>query len=248
MYRKRARHPIPPPYSSTLLTLLWCDVGQVIQIDVLPDDVLLEIFDFYMEKRWPHEIKTKVETWHSLVHVCRRWRCVVFGSQHRLDLQLVCTPRTPSRDTLGVWPALPLIIEGTINSSSSVDNIVEALGHNNRVCQVHLSFWKTSRQPLENVLAAMQVPFPELTRMRLFSLDETSPVIPDSFLDGSAACLRDLHLSGIPFPGLPKLLLSATHLVYLDLSDIPHSGYFSPSAMVALLSVLSDLKRLSLKF
>ncbi|KAN0109365.1 hypothetical protein V8E52_009337 [Russula decolorans] len=38
---------------------------------------------------------------------------------------------------------------------------------------------------------------------------------------------------GIPFPGLPKLLLSATHLVQLWLANIPHSGYISPEAMVA---------------
>ncbi len=131
--------------------------------------------------------------------------------------------------------------------TSGVDNIVVALGQSNRVCQVNL--WKAGRQPLENVLAAMQVPFPKLTKLRLFSLDdETPPVIPDSFLGGSAACLQDLELSGIPFPGLPKLLSSATHLVYLDLSDIPHTGYFSPDAMVALLSALSNLKGLSLKF
>jgi len=56
------------------------------------------------------------------------------------------------------------------------------------------------------------------------------------------------ELDGIPFPGLPKLLLSATHLVKLRLSDIPHSGYISPEAMVALLSVLSSLRKLTLRF
>jgi hypothetical protein len=74
------------------------------------------------------------------------------------------------------------------------------------------------------------------------------PVIPDSFLDGSAPRLRTSNCHGIPFPGLPKLLLSATHLVNLWLSDIPHSGYISPEAMVALLSVLSSLETLSLQF
>jgi hypothetical protein len=77
---------------------------------------------------------------------------------------------------------------------------------------------------------------------------ETVPVIPDSFLGGSAPRLRILSLSGIPFPGLPKLLLSANHLVSLSVDDIPHSGYISPEAMVALLSVSSSLRSLSLKF
>jgi hypothetical protein len=94
----------------------------------------------------------------------------------------------------------------------------------------------------------MQVPFPELTELRLISYVETPLVIPDSFLGGSAPRLRSFILLGIPFPGLPKLLLSATHLVYLYLNSIPHSAYISPEAMVALLSALSSLKELSLGF
>src|SRR5216684_851590 len=219
----------------------------MIRIDVLPDDALLEIFNFYMKERLHRGTKTEVEKWHSLVHVCRRWRRIVFGSPHRLNLQLVCTPKTPSRDTLDVWPALPLIIEGNMASSSSVDDIVVALGHSDRVCEVYL--WERGqRQLLEKVLGAMQVPFPELKELRLSSRDKILPVIPDSFLGGSVPRLQFFKLSRIPFPGLPKLLLSATHLARLDLYDIPHSGYISPEAMVAALSVLSSLKSLSLAF
>ncbi len=220
----------------------------MIRIDVLPDDVLLEIFDFYVKEHSIFLTKTEVETWHSLVHVCQRWRSLVFGSPHRLDLQLFCTPRTPSRDILNVWPALPLIIYGSMNLTSGIDNIIIALGHSNRVCEIHLFETETGRGQLENVLGAMQVPFPELTELRLRSRDETPPVIPDSFLGGSAPRLQGLKFNGIPFPGLPNLLSSATHLVDLDLHRIPHSGYISPEAMVALLSVLSSLERLYLQF
>ena len=94
----------------------------------------------------------------------------------------------------------------------------------------------------------MQLPFPELADLQLFSDDETPPVILDSFLGGSAPRLQYFLLSGIPFPELPKLLLSANHLVYLELIDIPHSGYISPEAMVALLCALSSLDSLSLEF
>jgi hypothetical protein len=90
----------------------------------------------------------------------------------------------------------------------------------------------------------MQVPFPELTYLHLSSNGETTPVIPDFFLDGSAPSLQELRLYGIPFPGLPNLILSATHLVYLSLIDIPHSGYISPEAIVALISLLSSLDSL----
>jgi hypothetical protein len=130
--------------------------------------------------------------------------------------------------------------------SSGTDNIIAALGQTNRVCQVTL--WDLAGWQLEQVLAAMHVPFPALADLELSSNGETVPVIPDSFLDGSAPRLRFFTLSGIPFLGLPKLLLSITHLVNLHLYNIPHSGYISPEAIVALLSVLSRLKLLTLGF
>jgi hypothetical protein len=219
----------------------------VIRIDVLPDDVLLEIFGFYMTMI-SYIIKTEIEAWQSLVHVCRRWRVLVFESPRRLNLRLFCTHKTPIRHKLDLWPALPLVIYGPMTSESTqdLDNIIAALGQSNRVRQVFLqglAAWQ-----LEKVLATMQVPFPELTDLQLHSYDETVPVIPDSFLDGSAQRLRYFALYGIPFPGLPKLLLSATTLVFLTLFRIPHSGYISPEAMVALISALSSLETLELEF
>jgi hypothetical protein len=217
------------------------------QIDVLPDDVLLGIFDFYVNMYSPSiSVKTIVEEWQSLVHVCRRWRNLVLGSPRRLNLRLYCTPETPARDTLDVWPPLPLIVYGNMEISLRTDNVIAALGQSNHVCEVDLRYitgWQ-----LEEVLAAMQVPFPELTDLELRSDRKTMPVVPDSFLDGSAPRLRLFTLHGIPFPGLPKLLFSANHLVRLWLYDIPHSGYISPEAMVALLSVLSSLTTFYLKF
>jgi hypothetical protein len=220
------------------------------QIDLLPDDVLLEIFDFYkginlLFKGKPLG-KPDIEAWQSLVHVCRRWRNLVLGSPRCLNLQLYCTPKTPAKDTLDVWPALPLLIEGDMKTTPGVDNIAAALGRSNCVSEVLL--WGLAWQ-LEEVLAPMQVPFPELTDLRLFSYhDETTPVIPDSFLGGSAPRLRILMLDSISFPGLPKLIPSATRLVHLDVCNIPHSGYISPEAMVALISVLSSLNSLALGF
>jgi len=67
-------------------------------------------------------------------------------------------------------------------------------------------------------------------------------------LGGSAPCLRFLHLAYIPFPRLPKLLLSATHLTDLRLLNVPHSGYISPEAMVSCLSALTRLGTLILDF
>jgi hypothetical protein len=138
-----------------------------------------------------------------------------------------------------------------MHSISVPDNILAALEQSNRVCQVFLE--DLAGPQLEEVLAAMQVPFPELTQMKLsISEDETvettASVIPDSFLGGSAPRLRSFILNGVPFPGLPKLLLTATHLVELSLLFVPNSGYILPGAMAALISVLSNLETLRLKY
>ena len=194
----------------------------------------------------PYGEKTRVEAWQSLVHVCQRWRSLVLQSRRRLNLQLCCTPKTPAKDKLDIWPAFPLIVCGNmLPLESGTDNIIAALGQTNRVCKVDL--WDLGDQRLERVLAAMQVSFPELTKLQLYSIREL-PVIPDSFLGGSAPRLHSFALYRIPFPGLPKLLLSATHLVTLSLSNIPHSGYISPEAMIVLLSMLSSLDSITLKF
>jgi hypothetical protein len=215
------------------------------RIDVLPDDALLVIFGFYMDMH-PSHFRENIEAWQSLVHVCRRWRSLVLGSPRSLNLRLFCTPETPAKGTLDIWPALPLIVEGDMSSTGETDNIIAALRQSYRICEVSLDLagWQ-----LEEVTATMQVSFPKLTVMELISIDETPQlVIPDSFLGGSAPRLRSFELSGISFPGLPKLLLSSTHLVDLVLFNIPESGYISPEAMVALLSVLSSLESLYLEF
>ena len=217
----------------------------MIRIDVLPDDVLLETFELYMLIMKPSWVdKRGVESWQSLVHVCRRWRNLVFESPRRLDLQLVCTAETRVKEILDIWPALPLIVKGDVVVSSRMDNVISALEQTNRVRQVdlYLEAWQ-----LAVVLESMQVSFSELTNLRLWSLGATQ-VIPDSFLGGSAPRLRILHFYSIPFPGLPKLLLTATHLVQLYLHCIPHSGYISPKAMATLISVLSRLESLHLEF
>jgi hypothetical protein len=153
--------------------------------------------------------------------------------------------RTPVRDMLDVWPALPLnIMFNGYSSTGSVDNIIAALECTDRVYRISL----TDVRSLEIFLAAMQQPFPELTHLQLYSIDKTVTVVPDSFLGGSAPRLEDLRLRGIPSSGLPKLLLSATHLFSLFLFRIPHSGYISPDGMATVLSTLTSLEDLRLSF
>ena len=215
---------------------------------MLPDDVLLEIFDFYVDKDAGEDLKS-IESWITLAHVCRCWRSIVFQSPRRLNLRLVCTTKTRMRDTLDIWPPFPLAIYHTCRNDtpgvSGVNNIIAALVRNDRVGQIHSTSLGPEYVP---ILAAMQKPFPELTHLRLGIPWFHPHVIPDSFLGGTAPRLRSLELDGVPFPGLPKLLLSATHLVYLDLLNIPRSGYSPPEAMATSLSALTNLESLHLEF
>ena len=205
---------------------------------MLPDVALLEIFDLYV-------YETRIQAWHTLVHVCRKWRGVVFGSPRRLDLRLFCRGRTPVREMLYVWPVLPIAIFVSYETWDA-DNIIAALEQNDRICQ--MDFVEFTSSQFEKVLAATQQPFPALTHLSLWLREETTPAVPDSFLGGSAPQLQSLTLSRIQFPGLPRLLLSSTHLVYLYLLKIPHSGYISPEVMVTCLSVLTSLKSLYISF
>jgi hypothetical protein len=148
---------------------------------------------------------------------------------------------------LDAWPLLPIVIIGEDNEKWGVDNIIAALEHKDRIYQFDL--WRVPSSQMEKVLVAMKQPIPTLTRMWLRPKPgETSPVVPASFLGGSAPRLRNLWLNYIPFPGLPKLLLSATHLVDLQLRNIPDSGYISPEAIVTSLSSSTRLETLVIKF
>ena len=233
-------------------------------IDILPDVALLEVFRFYLD-----EIP---EAWSTLVHVCRTWRNVAFGSPRYLGLRLYCRAGTPVRETLGVWPLLPISIKTSRYLTVSprlppeqwdvfaeleqngwsgkwgVDNIVAALEHNDRICQLQLSLFSNSQ--FEKVWAVMQQPFPALKDLRLGPEVKGAPLVPVpvSFLGGSAPHLRTLDLNHISYPRLPTLLLSATHLVRLSLLGISRSGYISPETMLNCLSVLTRLEALVIGF
>jgi hypothetical protein len=224
-------------------TVDWCDVAQV-TIDMVPDVALLRIFDFCMDEGWI--MGTEIPAWHRLVHVCRKWRNVVFGSPRRLDLRLYCRASTPVRQKLDVWPPLPIAIQVYSFDTWKEGNIIAALKHNNRICEMDIFDPPSSER--EKVLAALQQPFPALTSLMFAFYTETALVVPASFLGGSAPGLQTLVLDRIPFPGLPNLLLTATHLVHLQLKRIPYSGYISPEAMVTVLSVLTSLKNFRIGF
>ena len=214
-----------------------------VAIGALPDEILLKIFDFCrLAAVQSYEcLRPWSKMWRKLVHVCQRWRYVVFSSPISLDLRLYCTDGTSVREMLDVWPPFPI----EIHSSSLGDNTMAALGHRDRICEISLHLTDSKYERLATV---MQKPFPVLTALHLStSLHEHVPVLSDTFLGGSTPRLRSLRLEDLTFPTLPQFLLSCNDLSELQLLRMSDIGYNSPEAIVTGLSALSRLTHLNIE-
>ena len=218
-------------------------------IDTLPDDVLLLIFHFNRVSSGRLDDADQLSLtwrWDRLVHVCRRWRSIVFASPNFLDLKLVCGPWTP----VELWPPLPIIIMNKVMPEGyEFDHFDAAIVHPDRVHEINLHSLTSSQ--LKRLASAMHEQFPALIHLLLDSDSgrrKPAPALPDGFLGGAAPRLQSLELRGIPFPALPKLLLSTTDLVRLTLWGIPPSGYNSPEAIATGLAALANLKSLTIEF
>ena len=129
-------------------------------IDMLSDNVLVEIFDFYVNVYNP--FLDTPNAWHTLVHVCRRWRYIVFASPHRLNLRLEYEGHQPLSKILDAWPVLPVILRSSTSHPKSDrrwNNLVATLEseHYNRICEISITDMPKSRW--ERFAAAMQKPF-----------------------------------------------------------------------------------------
>ena len=214
-----------------------------VTIETLPDDVLLPIFYF----DGLEDVDPLHPSWHRLVHVCRRWRSVVFASPNFLDLRLVCGPGTRVELT-DIWPPLPIIIRSPINwPMPDYYDFKAAIVHRSRVREIDLRL--SSNWQLRRLASAMQEPFPALKRLKLEAFFEgyPLPVLSDGLFGGSFPHLQSLEFRSISFPALPKLLLSASDLVDLTLWEIPDSGYILPETLVTCLAVLANLKSLTVE-
>jgi hypothetical protein len=215
---------------------------------MLSDDALLEIFDLCRtDPYFKFGSFGDMWKWHLLVHVCRRWRQIIFESPRRLDLKILCTHETPVRNNLSIWPTLPIVVVctyfGISISPEGEDNVIAALRHSDRVCSaVRLD---ATHSELEKMFTVMQVPFPVLKCLEIYSKDENAPILPPGFLGGSAPPLHALILCDIPSPTLSMLLLSTSNLYKLKLAGIPPTGYISPEALVTCLGRIDQTRNIS---
>jgi len=231
-------------------------VGFDSSISVLPDDVLLEIFDFYRREdapAWDHE------GWYKLAHTSRRWRNIIFSCPSRLHVHLYCTYGSPVADMLSHSPPFPLIIDYDGRqplSAKDEEGALLALQKHDRVRYIHLY---ASTTVLDKLFAAMNGPFLLLEDLELFiehsNADEDEsegdkpgrPRLPQSF---QAPHLRQLDLSrvgDVTEVRLP-LLTSLISLVHLALVGIPTSSYLPLDYLASCLSLMPQLEYIGLVF
>ena len=158
---------------------------------------------------------------------------------------LFLTNNSPSLDTLGHLPPLPLVINYSDKTRVTVrkdeDNICLGLQQHGRVRRVVL---RAPSSSLYMWLKPMNKLFPKLRDVSLLSTttEEMSPVLPETL---QAPDLRHLSLHGI---GLPKGLSSMISLSILSLTHIGVPCYFSPGDLVTQLQSLPHLEELSIGF
>jgi hypothetical protein len=208
-------------------------------IGKLSDEVLREIFRYLLE--------VSPRFWPILVHICRRWRRIVFTSHRALHLRLFCTHRTPLLKALDCWPPLPIVVE--YGGSPALDppvpedegDILAALKHCRRVASISLTITRS----LRNRFYAIKGPFSELEHLALLSHDGVQVALPSKFQLGPQ--LRSLHLTGVSPLGLPGFLFPSIGLVDIQLHEIP-GDCFSQKRLLNALSGMTRLRSLSLRF
>ncbi|KAI0253892.1 hypothetical protein BJV78DRAFT_137426 [Lactifluus subvellereus] len=112
-------------------------------IDILPEDVLLEIFDscrqtFEQEPRYEWFWNSK-NGWFKLAHVCRKWRCIVLSSSARLHVWLLFTLwRPPRAIMLTHLPPLPIVVDYSEATALELENRAGAAltRYPNRACEI----------------------------------------------------------------------------------------------------------------
>jgi hypothetical protein len=213
-------------------------------MDTLNDDVLFSIFGSYRlddDENWNLQLR-----WCKLVHVCRRWRHLVYESPAHLNLHLLCTNGTPVADMLKHSPPLPLILNYQSPCATMTfedeQGILLALQHRKRVRRVVLH---APSQGLDKFLTALNEDFPTLERLSVSSTsdDDVPLVMPRKF---KALRLSHLTLLGVTLSTAPRSLASTISLVTLVLTYPRASSYFSPEDLATQLQFVPLLEELSI--
>ena len=217
-----------------------------ITISSLPDELLVEIFDWCRlgdEYGWNYRRR-----WYKPLQVCRRWRYLMLGSASRLKLRLLCSCRVHRSLVVKMLmhsPPLPLIIghpPGTSPPPQHQENVLLALPHSDRVCSISIREWESMARGLK-LLQALDKPFPMLENLSLSSHGYTSRILPHNFV---APNLHTLRLDNVAISVVSLFLTNVANLISLHLNYFPLDRSFSAS-LVELISTMPRLETLSIK-
>ena len=205
-------------------------------IGKLSDEVLLEIFRYHLDASpW---------SWSRLIHICRKWRHLVFLHRRSLQLRLFCTHGTPVKRTLDCWPrSLPIVVDyGGVPgldppTLEDENDIMAALNQPDRVHSISL----TITSSLLERLSAIKRPFLKLEHLILVSRDGVQLTLPSAFQWGQR--LRRLHLTRIVIPTLVQLHNSS--ITDLQLHEVSNPFHSSPNALPNALFRMAQLRSLS---
>ena len=235
----------------TSVVATWRRTTILTTIEMLPEDIILEVFDFYRLDAI-EQTPGRPWKWHRLAHVCRKWRHIISVSPRRLDLRIFCRKHGAAiRSTLVSWPTLPLVVSFSARPESKhmPRHVMVALRRPERLCEIDLDVTSSMTSLM---VETIQKPCQVLERIRIKVQDATrSPIlVHNALLGGPAPHLREIKLDGIsfPFPKIRQTLLSTSNLVELYLPNIPNDAYFSPHDLVTGLSTLVQLKQLTIGF
>ena len=202
------KHPAPTWLSVSKTRHGWNRPYKAL-IHILEDHLLLNIFHLCRPVplegetddprileggKWVHE-----RWWYRLVHVCQRWRYLVFASASNLHLFLVCTYGTPVEDMLKQSPLLPLIMDYNDQDRNVTvedeEGILVALQLRHRICRIRL--WIPASN-LRKLVVAIDGEFPMLRYLFIKPLtkDDQSLILPETF---QAPNLRHVALRNVTY-------------------------------------------------
>jgi hypothetical protein len=213
-------------------------------INCLLDEILLEIFDACRRRFVSYDLYwRKKHAWLNLVHVCRRWRAVVFASSSRLDLSVTVGPKNPNHIKTILSSALPIFIKyeyypGEETTGSALWRMRAALKCRDRVRGISIGgkvvdLIEFIKEIKHHLPALESLDFPSDRELDISATFLRRP-------DQSDLRLRRLRLCKNP-AAVSGLLLSATTLIVLTLDFRNDATGFDPSQVSVLLACLQGM-------
>jgi len=195
-----------------------------VTIDNLPGEVLLEVFDCYLQgfiihlslRAWNNK-----NGWFKLAHVCRKWRCIVLASSRRLRLLLFFAESTPTRAAVLESQSLShlsIYIDycRTVWNAGALTRLISALRYPDRVVRIGIN---GPRKHYDNICKALDLHFPALTSLELHNMEgNADPILQASSLLTSIKSIQYLRLANVSLLSFLPLLSVTRTLEFLNLA------------------------------